>query len=303
MNPTDSSPLFHTWPLVAITICTTGVLVRALAMRDGVHAARQAFHHARRLFWSGWVLAVGLVPLLAGHLAGLLFPHAILSWNRAPMRLYLLEGVAFGVGLLTLVAWARAVWRHLRRTDEPFVVEMADSLFLAMLFLAIGSGLGMAALDRWASSWGVVTLRPYALSLLAGNPRSALVDHLPFLVRIHLFSTFAALAVFPATRLAPLPILLASRALAVCVRAVAATVARSGAKGIWTRLAALLWNEPQYRWRVKPVAPTEGAVATTRGERPRRPLVPQIAAALGTEGASRSPVNGSARRTAGKART
>lgn len=162
----SSSPaasLFHAWPLVAIAVCAAGLVVRALVMRDGAHAARLAFHRARRVFSGGRAFTAALLLLLAGHLLGLLFPRAILAWNRAPARLYLLEGAAFVVGVATLAAWLRAARRHLGRTDAPLVVELADSLFLAMMFLAIASGLGMAALHRWASSWGIATLRHYAL--------------------------------------------------------------------------------------------------------------------------------------------
>ncbi|HLK90646.1 MAG TPA: respiratory nitrate reductase subunit gamma [Polyangia bacterium] len=280
MNATDSpspaSSLFHAWPLVALAVCAAGLVVRALAMRDGVHAARLAFHRARRVFWGGRPLTAALLLLLAGHLLGLLFPRAILAWNRAPARLYLLEGAAFGIGLAALAAWLRAARRHLGRTDAPLVVELADALFLAMTFLAIASGLGMATLHRWASSWGVATLRPYALSIFAGDPRGALVAQLPFLVRMHVFTTFAALAVFPPTRLAPLPILLVARAAAACGRPVAAA-ARAGGAALWSRCAALLWNEPQVRWRIKPAVPAEAAAAPPGGKegRPVRPSLPR----------------------------
>jgi nitrate reductase gamma subunit len=285
MNPTNTQPLFHTWPLAALALCAAGLVVRAVVARDDAHAARLALHRARRWFRGGRLLTVGLVLLLAGHLAGMLFPRAILAWNHAPARLYLLEGAAFAVGLAALAAWLRATWRHLRRADAPLAVEMGDSLFLAMVFLAIASGLGMAAVHRWSSSWGIVTLRPYVLSILAGDPQSALVDRLPFLTRAHLFATFAALAVFPLTRLAPVPILLVLRAGSVCARPVV-WVSRTGGLALWNRCVALLWNEPQVRWPVKPASPAEAVeaafVAARRGNRPFRP---HLANALVGEGA------------------
>lgn len=299
MTATTTPSLFHVWPMIAIAVCAVGIVVRALVMRDGKPAARLALQHARQVFWGGRVLAVGLGLLLAGHLAGLLFPRAILAWNRAPGRLYLLEGVAFVVGLATFAAWLRATWSHLQRADASPIVELANSLFLAMIFLAIASGLGMAALNRWSSSWGIVTLRPYALSILAGHPQSALVDGLPFLARTHLFATFAALVVFPLTGLAPLPILLLGRAASACVRPVAA-VSRSGGLALWNRCAALLWNEPQYRWRVAPALAAEAERATGRSGRDRRPLRARMANAMAGE---RGAVSSAKERSIGKART
>jgi nitrate reductase gamma subunit len=53
--------------------------------------AKDAF--GGRLFW------ISIFVLMAGHVAGLLFPRAVLSWNSNIAGLYLLEGLAFAVGL------------------------------------------------------------------------------------------------------------------------------------------------------------------------------------------------------------
>src|SRR4051812_12320640 len=238
LSPPPSPSLLHAWPMLAIALCTAGLAVRALVTTE-TRRPDLALHRAGVWIRGRRVLTGGFVLLLAGHLAALLLPRAILNWNRAPLRLYLLEGAAFGLGLLTFAAWLRATWRHLRRGEATFLVELGDALFLAMMFLAIASGLGMAALERWSSSWGIVTLRPYVLSILAGDPQRALVDALPFLTRLHLFATFAALAVFPLTRLAPLPILLVSRGAAVCARPVV-RASRTGGVAVWNWCAAVL---------------------------------------------------------------
>lgn len=186
----------------------------------------------------------------------------------------LLEGAAFALGLLTLAAWCRAVWRHVRRAEAWWPVEMAESLFLAMMFVAIASGLGLAVLDRWGSSWGIVTLRPYALSLLARDPKGALVDHLPFLARAHLFATFGAAAIFPATRLALFPVRGIRRLASLCLRP-ATAVGRAAGVAIARQSAQVLWNESQYRWTVKPAHPA-AAAAPARV----RSLPPQVVDAL-----------------------
>jgi nitrate reductase gamma subunit len=274
-----SSSLFQTWPLLATSLCASGLFVRALVTRTELRGAGLALHRARLWVSGGRVPSVALVLLLAGHLAALLFPGAILAWNRAPARLYLLEGLGLAVGLGALAAWGRATSGHLRRAHVPFIVEIGDSLFLAMIFLALASGLGMAALHRWGSSWGVVTLRPYALSILAGEPQSMLVERLPFLARLHLFATFAALAVFPLTRLAPLPILLVSRAAAGCARPVA-WLWRTGGAALRDRCAAWLWNEPEVRWIDQPAAAAEAALEAARASWRNRLFRPDLARAI-----------------------
>jgi nitrate reductase gamma subunit len=73
---------------------------------------------------------------------------------------------------------------------------------LSVSFVALLSGLLTAVSYRWGSSWCAATLTPYVWSLVRGNPASALAAGLPFLVRLHVFSSPAALAMIPLTRLA-----------------------------------------------------------------------------------------------------
>src|SRR5499427_8203282 len=115
----------------------------------------------------------------------------------------MLEIYAFGAGLGALGAWALMMWSHLTQSDESIGRQAADAVFLALLFTALLSGSLTAILFRWGSSWGVITLTPYVVSLLHGRPAVELVAGLPFLVRLHVFSALATLAALPATRLGP----------------------------------------------------------------------------------------------------
>jgi hypothetical protein len=75
------------------------------------------------------------------------------------------------------------------------------------------SGSLTAVLLRWGSSWGAVTLAPYAHSLLEGRPALGLAVGMPFLVRLHVFSAFLTLALLPATPAALVLIVALSRAI------------------------------------------------------------------------------------------
>ena len=132
----------------------------------------------------------------------MLFPRVILWWNGSTSRLYLLEGAGFIVGSAALACWCALVWRHLGRSNRPLITELADTVFLALLFVGILSGVLTAVLYRWGSTWSAVTLAPYLASLVRAKPAAGLATQMPFLVRLHVFSAFAALAVLPLTRLA-----------------------------------------------------------------------------------------------------
>ncbi|MBO0911078.1 MAG: respiratory nitrate reductase subunit gamma, partial [Acidobacteria bacterium] len=98
------------------------------------------------------------------------------------------------------------IWKHLERHGGGLFDEVSDTVFLALVFVVIVSGLLVAIEYRWASSWGVMTLTPYALSLLRGTPAMNFITEMPFLVQLHVLSTFAAVAVVPLTRLSALSV-------------------------------------------------------------------------------------------------
>jgi nitrate reductase gamma subunit len=237
-----NNSFFVVWPYVGLAMLVAGTLLRyLLALRQpAVLAADLA--DAKSFFW-GKLWWSTVFALLAGHLAGLLFPQAILSWNTSPVRLYLLEGLTFAAGLGALISGAALVWRHLGKPTGSLLTELFDSVFLALLLVILVSGLLVAALYRWGSSWGVITLAPYAMSLLRGQPLPDLAAQMPFLVRLHVLATFSALAIVPLTRLATFPVVALHSCLVLLGRPV-----RAGGNAINTWLSkrnlnAWFWPE------------------------------------------------------------
>jgi nitrate reductase gamma subunit len=123
------------------------------------------------------------------------------------------------------------------------VTELSDTVFLTLLFVGVFSGLLVAALYRWGSSWGAITLSPYIVSLVRGNPTAGFAVQMPFLVRLHVFSAFAVLAVLPLTRTASFLVFALHRSFVVVGRPISAVV-RAGEA--WLRKhnpAPWLWPE------------------------------------------------------------
>jgi len=184
---------------------------------------------------------VALVVVALGHLLAFAFPDYLLQWNRQIGRLIALE--AFGaiaaivaiVGLT--VSGIRAVRTGHRDAEAPLDIVARSLVLTAML-----SGLAIAAMYRWASVWSAVTLLPYLHSLAGLDPRISLVTYLPPLVKLHVASAFAILAILPFTETARLVMVeidgLARRTLAPLGAIVAAR--RSGtAAGITVSVDAL----------------------------------------------------------------
>jgi nitrate reductase gamma subunit len=266
MNETAGNFMFRGWPYLALIVAAAGFAVRLLVTSDRLPAVKRALPRAQRVYLGGWAWRACWALLAAAHVVGLAFPRVILGLTGTPARLFAVEAIGFALGAAVLAAGVRSVWLHLRRPVRngwSLLSDLADSAFMALLFVGITSGLLAAAVHRWGSAWGAVTLAPYTASLLHGHPASALVDHLPLLVRLHLFTAFSALAVFPATRLAAYPLAFAHGALAATERALAA-VGRPVVAWLRGAPAALLWPDREVRWVARPQAGTAAPAETPR---------------------------------------
>src|SRR5260370_33793877 len=155
---------------MALALFCLGIVGRYLLSRKQMAAVEAKLPDAWTVFGGSKLWRISLVLLLLGHLAGLVFPHGILLWNGSTIRLYLLEGFAFTVGVVALGSWAVLMWRHLERSGDSAAAEFADTVFLALLFVGLLSGLLIAAFFRLVSFWGAIAVISYALSLLLADP-------------------------------------------------------------------------------------------------------------------------------------
>jgi nitrate reductase gamma subunit len=238
-----AASLYSFLPYVALGLAIAGVLLRYLVARRRPETIAAKSREALELLAGGKLWQGSLLLLLALHLTGLAFPRVILSWNSGRAGLYSLEAFAFLLGLAALAGGVITTGRNLSRSGTSVVLEISDTAFLALLLTGIVSGLLMAVTHRWVSTWGAMILTPYVVSLMHGSPESALMTEMPFLVRLHVFSSFAALAILPATRLASVPVPAIDRVTTFMGRQIAAAAHRADG---WIRrhnLAGRIWPE------------------------------------------------------------
>jgi nitrate reductase gamma subunit len=201
--PSRSQFLFAVWPYLALAAFAAGAGTRFAVKRSQADRIVLALTQAEPLLRARGLWIGSFLILFLGHLAGLLFPGEILRWNASPARLHTLEATAFAAGLGAFAGWACMMWLRLRAVSGSVVSQMADIIFLSLLFAVLVSGLAAAALYRWSSSWGVLTATPYVLSVLRGKPVVGLAEEMPFFLRLHIFSAFALAPVLPFTSVAP----------------------------------------------------------------------------------------------------
>jgi nitrate reductase gamma subunit len=199
-----SNQLFSLWPYIATAVFIVGLGVCFTVAPSRVADQEGKPSALRALFGKSKTWTLGLTTLFLLHFVELIFPQSVVLWDRVSARLYVLEGAALFLGLVTLSSGVFLAFRYLRSSANLTVSECADGIFLSLLLVGVLSGILMAVSYRWASSWGTATLTPYVFSLGQGYPAVEFVVPMPFLVRLHVFSAFTALAAFPFTRISSL---------------------------------------------------------------------------------------------------
>ncbi len=141
------------------------------------------------------MLRIGLLGVLVGHLLMVGWPGQLLSWNQHFGRLLVFEIVFFLLGLLALAGLIAVIGIHTIRSPLR-AASLIYVAFVGVLFVTIVSGLGIGVLYRWASVWSTVTLTPYVRSLPSLEPDLQAVAAMPYLVKLHVFSTCVLVALF-----------------------------------------------------------------------------------------------------------
>jgi nitrate reductase gamma subunit len=212
----DATLLFLAFPYIAVLVLLLGLGIRHAMMLRRPDTARGDAGAAWQLFSGGPAWRVGLIGTVILHLLVVVAPHAVLSWNSSPMKLYVLEGAGLALAVLALIGWIQIMRGYLARgagRARTTAGEFADGILLSLLGLAILSGIVTAVLYRWSSSWTAGTVAPYLRSLLVGVPATELIEELPFLARLHTLAWFAVIALVPFTSFALVIVSIAHRIL------------------------------------------------------------------------------------------
>ena len=193
--------LFGVLPYVAMALFFVVTVQRYRQSKFSYSSLSSQFLENKQHFWSSVPFHYGILAVLAGHFAAFLVPSAILGWNAAPWRLFLLEATGLALGLMTLVGLVLIVVRRLRSPRVRKVSTVADWVVYGLLLVQVVSGVLVAYFHGWGSSWFATSASPWLWSLLTFTPDISFVAPLPWLVKTHIVNAFVLIAFFPFTRL------------------------------------------------------------------------------------------------------
>ncbi len=187
-------------PYAALVILLVGSIFRYMNFGFKVSSLSSQFLESRELFYGNRPFHWGLMFLFFGHLVAFLVPRSVIAWNSIPVRLVILEVVAFGFGISALVGMLLLILRRLKHKRLLMVTTKMDAFVYVILLTQIISGLWVAYFARWGSAWFPTVLTPYLKSLFLLNPDIAAVSTLPLSIKIHIVSAFVLIGMIPFTR-------------------------------------------------------------------------------------------------------
>jgi len=216
--------LFAVAPFVSILLMAVGAALRVVydtSIRVPPPASSAAVNGAG----TNLLATIGVLGVLLGHLVMVVWPDQLLIWNRSLIRLIVFEVALVALGAAALGGAVAAVRRRvLQRTANR--ASLVDAAFLGTWLVTLSSGLAIAIVYRWATVWSAVTVTPYARSLLSLQPDVARLETMPYLVRLHIFSSFIVVALLAFTRMLDFLLSAAARAIGAVAGPLVSTVDR-----------------------------------------------------------------------------
>ena len=193
--------LFVVFPYSAVTVAVAGTIVRWRMRPFSVSALSSQLLERRKLFWGSVPFHWGILIILTMHLVALIVPSGVELWNRAPARLYLLEGTGLALAVWALAGLGMLIYRRLTDGRIRVVTTPMDLVVLTVLLVQVVAGVWIATVYRFGSAWGTSVFVPYIRSLLTLRPDAGPLATLPFALKLHAAGFFVFLAILPFSRL------------------------------------------------------------------------------------------------------
>lgn len=193
--------LFAAFPYIAVITLLLVSIQRYRAQTFTFSSLSSQLLENKRHFWAMMPFHYGILMVFVGHLFAFLMPRTILSWNSAPMRLYLLEVTGLACAVLTFVGLIAMMVRRFTNPKLRVVTTPADVVLYALLVFQIVTGIAIAVIHPWGSSWFASSLTPYLRSLFTFGPDISYIVGMPMLVKLHIINAFLVVGFFPFTRL------------------------------------------------------------------------------------------------------
>lgn len=193
--------LFVVLPYSAIVVAVIGTVERYRRHAYSVSSHSSQFLENRRHFWGEMPFHYGIILVLVGHLIVVLMPESVIAVTASPRRLFAIEVTALALGLLAAAGLLVIVARRMFTPAVRVTTSAMDWVTYGLLLIQIASGVALALLHPWGSTWFASVLSPYLWSLARFQPDAGAMAAMPPWIKLHVATAFAIAAIFPFSRL------------------------------------------------------------------------------------------------------
>lgn len=193
--------LFIALPYVAVVIFIVGSIWRYRVTSFKFSSLSSQFLEGRKLYLGSMAFHWGILAVFMEHLIAFLFPTATLAWNSNPLRLIVLEVMAFTFGLSVLIGLCTLFLRRILVARIRIVTSRMDIVLEILILAQVILGCWIALGYRWGSSWFASDLSPYLWSIVKLNPQTEAVNAMPAVIKAHIVGAFVLIGMIPFTRL------------------------------------------------------------------------------------------------------
>ncbi len=192
---------FGVLPYLALTLFFLVSIQRYREHKFTYSSLSSQFLENEQHFWALVPFHYGILTVLAGHVVAFCIPREILAWNGSPLRLYILEITALVFGLMTFVGLIVILVRRLIFVKVRTVTTPSDWVLYGLLLLQAFTGVYIAVVHPWGSSWFAAAAAPYLWSVAKLKPEISYVVAMPWMVKLHIVNAWLVIGFFPFTRL------------------------------------------------------------------------------------------------------
>lgn len=193
--------IFIVMPYIALALLIFVTPYRFCSNRLTWSACSTQFLEQKTLFWGINPWHYGILPILAAHFIGVIFPGPMKTLLGKQTNLIIFESIGLALGLFALFGCLMLL---LRRVNTPLLKRVtfaSDWVLLYLLAAQSLSGVYIATYMRWGSQWYLHTAVPYFWSILTFNPQIEYLVDFPLVFKLHAAGAFLIIALLPFTKL------------------------------------------------------------------------------------------------------
>lgn len=192
---------FVIFPYISLLIAIVVTIYRSIYRPFSVSSQSSQLLERKKLFWGSISFHWGITIILTGHLIAIFIPQSIVLWNAQLLRLYLLEITGFGLAVWATLGLLVLLWRRVSVSRIRAVSTPMDYVVIALLLVALVTGLIISTYYRWGSYWFTGIFSPYVMGILTFRPNAVPLAPLPFTIKLHVFNFYLLTLAFSFSRL------------------------------------------------------------------------------------------------------